>query len=198
MRARPQQSGDQLASTVVPGPRRKPRWRRVSRSGLVLIATSLVAMTMSSCSVWDVQNYLNTVGYGANADYRCEQAIANGATPSWFFGEVIGVNNAGGLGGWNNDWDLYSLDIIACQESGWNDHAQNGQYLGRWQLNMADIAAAGVSWNCYWNGCNGWNDGQWQDWAANNYIWNRYANNGPRAGDAPVNALAFHNRNNWY
>ena len=169
-------------------------WKKM----VLVVATVVPLFTLSGCGVGSV---VARIGGGAVAG--CENRIAAGATPGWFFGEVAGVNAAGGLAGWNNNDDLYALDIIACQESSWFDHASNGSHWGRWQLSGSGGGTglwtnAGVSWNQYWYGDGQRNDGQWQDWAANNYIWNRYANAGPFPGDAPMNAVWHEANYNWY
>jgi len=71
--------------------------------------------------------------------------------PSWFYTRLTNAarSDPNIPDGWGTSHDMAR---IVCFESSYQVHAENGSYYGLGQLSKANISAANVSWDHYWNG----------------------------------------------
>lgn len=95
--------------------------------------------------------------------------------PEHFWGNV----------GWRQD-----IVKIACFESTFHYHAENGPYFGLFQMSSALVSSEGVSFHKYWNGYHHIGALWYQCTAAERYIRTRYGN--------PANAWRHEMNYGWY
>jgi hypothetical protein len=107
---------------------------------------------------------------------RCQ----NPAPPTWFYPRLQAAANTAGDGVPSSWGSSVNMARIVCWESSFNVNARNGDHYGLGQMLPANIAAARVSFRCYWEGGCDRPKGYHQCLAALRYANQRYGS--PAAG----------------
>ncbi|HTZ42256.1 MAG TPA: hypothetical protein VMB79_00205 [Jatrophihabitans sp.] len=144
------------------------KFRSLSLAAAALVAASLVSLPGS-----------------ASAATRCSDTTP----PSWFYNRL--TNAANDDSSIPNSWGTsYDMARIACFESSYQVHAENGSYYGLGQMSKSLIASENVSWDHYWNGSADHHIGYYQLLAALRYCKERYG--------SPANAWSHEVNYGWW
>jgi hypothetical protein len=116
------------------------------------------------------------------------------STPAVVWARIKGATTAKHGGIPATYWSdlVYRRDIarIACYESTWEFHAENGSQFGWFQMSPPLMTTEGVSFNQYWAGSHAEAAGWYQCTAGERYIHARYG--------TPVAAWSHEENYGWY